>query len=32
MFPADADLVVRPLVSRIGVENIEGALWCGMVY
>lgn len=32
MFPADADLVVRPLVSRIGVKNIEGALWCGMVY
>ncbi len=26
MFPADADLVVQPLVSRIGVENIEGTL------
>ena len=31
MFPADADLVVRSLVSRIGVKNIEGAVWCGVV-
>lgn len=32
MIPADADLIIEPLVSCIGVWSIEVALWCGMIY